>query len=97
MAQNVQWIDLVIRNDKINLLSDFQLARTVWQVQLSEVEIRQLCVATREIIFLRPNILEIKAPIKIYGKKNDNLISLMYSNFKYYWFCCDFSRKEGIW
>ena len=37
------------------------------QVQLLESEIRQLCVASREIFLQRPNLLELEAPIKIYG------------------------------
>lgn len=37
------------------------------QVQLSESEIRQLCVASREIFLQQPNLLELEAPIKICG------------------------------
>ncbi|KAF9670142.1 hypothetical protein SADUNF_Sadunf13G0037700 [Salix dunnii] len=35
------------------------------QVQLSESEIRQLCVVSREIFLQQPNLLELEAPIKI--------------------------------
>ncbi|KAF2307004.1 hypothetical protein GH714_023232 [Hevea brasiliensis] len=35
------------------------------QVQLSEAEIRQLCVVSREIFVQQPNLLELEAPIKI--------------------------------
>ncbi|RZC22427.1 Serine/threonine-protein phosphatase PP1 isoform B [Glycine soja] len=37
------------------------------QVQLSESEIRQLCVVSREIFLQQPNLLELEAPIKICG------------------------------
>lgn len=36
-------------------------------VQLSESEIKQLCVASREIFISQPNLLELEAPIKICG------------------------------
>lgn len=37
------------------------------QVQLSESEIRQLCVVSREIFMQQPNLLELEASIKICG------------------------------
>lgn len=37
------------------------------QVRLSEAEIRQLCVTSREIFLKQPNLLELEAPIKICG------------------------------
>ncbi|PSS19612.1 Serine/threonine-protein phosphatase PP1 isozyme 9 [Actinidia chinensis var. chinensis] len=37
------------------------------QVQLSEGEIRQLCVNARQILLSQPNLLEIHAPVKICG------------------------------
>ncbi|KAJ8752509.1 hypothetical protein K2173_004797 [Erythroxylum novogranatense] len=37
------------------------------QVQLSESEIRQLCVKARQIFLSQPNLLELKAPIRICG------------------------------
>lgn len=36
-------------------------------VQLSESEIKQLCVASRDIFVKQPNLLELEAPIKICG------------------------------
>lgn len=36
-------------------------------VQLTESEIKQLCVASREIFINQPNLLELEAPIKICG------------------------------
>lgn len=38
-------------------------------VQLSESEIKQLCVASREIFVKQPNLLELQAPIKICGMR----------------------------
>lgn len=37
------------------------------QVQLSEIEIRQLCVNARQIFLSQPNLLELHAPIRICG------------------------------
>lgn len=37
------------------------------QVPLSETEIRQLCITSREIFLRQPNLLELEAPIKICG------------------------------
>ncbi|KAF5736753.1 serine/threonine-protein phosphatase PP1-like isoform X2 [Tripterygium wilfordii] len=39
------------------------------QVQLSEGEIRQLCITSRTIFLKQPNLLELEAPIKICDKK----------------------------
>ncbi|KAG4983734.1 hypothetical protein AAZX31_10G176400 [Glycine max] len=37
------------------------------QVQLSEAEIKQLCLVSRDIFMRQPNLLELEAPIKICG------------------------------
>ncbi|KAH7658253.1 Protein-serine/threonine phosphatase protein [Dioscorea alata] len=37
------------------------------QVQLSEPEVRQLCVSSKEIFLSEPNLLQIEAPVKICG------------------------------
>jgi serine/threonine-protein phosphatase PP1 catalytic subunit len=37
------------------------------QVQLSEAEIRQLCVVSKNLFLRQPNLLELEAPIKICG------------------------------
>ncbi|KAG4908324.1 hypothetical protein JHK84_056853 [Glycine max] len=37
------------------------------QVQLSEAEIKQLCLVSRDIFLRQPNLLELEAPIKICG------------------------------
>lgn len=38
------------------------------QVQLSEAEIRQLCVNARQIFLSQPNLLEVRAPVRICGQ-----------------------------
>ncbi|KAK2965635.1 hypothetical protein RJ640_000135 [Escallonia rubra] len=37
------------------------------KVQLSELEIRQLCLRSKDIFLQQPNLLELEAPIKICG------------------------------
>ena len=37
------------------------------QVQLSESEIRQLCLVSKDIFLMQPVLLELEAPIKICG------------------------------
>lgn len=37
------------------------------QVQLSEIEIRQLCINARQIFLSQPNLLDLHAPIRICG------------------------------
>ncbi|XP_061371207.1 serine/threonine-protein phosphatase PP1 isozyme 2-like isoform X2 [Gastrolobium bilobum] len=41
--------------------------RPVKQVQLSESEIKQLCLVSKDIFLKQPNLLELEAPIKICG------------------------------
>ncbi|CAI9774860.1 unnamed protein product [Fraxinus pennsylvanica] len=54
-------------------------------VQLSESEIKQLCVASREIFISHPNLLELEAPIKIcgdiHGQYSDLLRLFEYGGF----------------
>jgi serine/threonine-protein phosphatase PP1 catalytic subunit len=38
------------------------------KVQLSEAEIRHLCVAAKEIFLSQPNLLELEAPINVCGE-----------------------------
>jgi hypothetical protein len=40
------------------------------QVQLSEAEIRQLCVEAKRVLLSQPNLLRIHAPVKICGEPN---------------------------
>ncbi|THG00473.1 hypothetical protein TEA_002899 [Camellia sinensis var. sinensis] len=54
-------------------------------VQLSESEIKQLCVASRDIFIQQPNLLELEAPIKIcgdiHGQYSDLLRLFEYGGF----------------
>jgi hypothetical protein len=52
------------------------------QVQLSEAEIRQLCVVSREIFLQQPYLLELEAPIKICGIHL--FLFLSFVNFVFY-------------
>ncbi|XP_039113874.1 serine/threonine-protein phosphatase PP1-like [Dioscorea cayenensis subsp. rotundata] len=47
------------------------------QVQLSEAEIRQLCVESRRIFLSQPNLLRLSAPIKICGDIHGQFIDLL--------------------
>ncbi|KAK9161598.1 hypothetical protein Syun_007939 [Stephania yunnanensis] len=55
------------------------------QVQLSEAEIRQLCVNARHLLLSQPNLLHLKAPIKIcgdiHGQYQDLLRMFEYGGF----------------
>ncbi|KAH7543304.1 hypothetical protein FEM48_Zijuj02G0170100 [Ziziphus jujuba var. spinosa] len=57
-------MDQSVLDDIINRLLEVR-GRPGKQVQLSESEIRQLCVVSREIFLQQPNLLELEAPIKI--------------------------------
>jgi len=43
------------------------------QVQLSEAEIRQLCVEGKRVLLSQPNLLRIHAPVKICGNRRRSL------------------------
>ncbi|XP_042398983.1 serine/threonine-protein phosphatase PP1-like isoform X2 [Zingiber officinale] len=51
----------------ISRLLEVQTARPGTLIRLTEAEIHQLCVASREIFLAQPNLLELEAPIKICG------------------------------
>uniref|UniRef100_A0A2N9EZL6 protein-serine/threonine phosphatase n=1 Tax=Fagus sylvatica TaxID=28930 RepID=A0A2N9EZL6_FAGSY len=57
-------MDQSVLDDIINRLLEVR-GRPGKQVQLSEAEIRQLCVSSRDIFLQQPNLLELQAPIKI--------------------------------
>ena len=58
-----------ILDDIIDRLLDVRNGRPGKQVQLTEQEIRQLCLTAKEIFMSQPNLLELEAPIKICGKE----------------------------
>lgn len=60
-------MDSNILDDIIARLLEVRTGRPGKQVQLSEAEIRQLCVASKDIFLSQPNLLELEAPIKICG------------------------------
>lgn len=47
------------------------------QAQLSEAEIRQLCVNSRQVFLSQPNLLRLHAPIKICGQWSSILLSFL--------------------
>lgn len=55
-------------DDVIDRLLDVRNGRPGKQVQLTEMEIRQLCLTAKEIFMGQPNLLELEAPIKICGR-----------------------------
>ncbi|MCD9646659.1 hypothetical protein HAX54_036685 [Datura stramonium] len=59
-------MDILALDDIINRLLEVR-GRPGKQVQLSEAEIRQLCLKSKEIFLQQPNLLELDAPIKICG------------------------------
>lgn len=59
-------MDQSVLDDIINRLLEVR-GRPGKQVQLSEAEIRQLCVSSRDFFLQQPNLLELQAPIKICG------------------------------
>jgi len=61
-------MDPGVLDDIINRLLEVKGSRAGKQVQLSEAEIRQLCVVSKDIFMQQPNLLELEAPIKICGK-----------------------------
>ncbi|GAB2299716.1 hypothetical protein Dimus_033771 [Dionaea muscipula] len=66
-GQGQEGLDPAVLDDIIRRLLEVRSSRPGKQVQLSEPEIRQLCVASREIFMRQPNLLELEAPIKICG------------------------------
>lgn len=74
-------MDEGLLEDIIRRLLDARNGRTVRQVQLTEAEIRQLCLASKEIFVSQPNLLELEAPIKICGKNKQS-----FSLFGSFWF-----------
>ncbi|KAH9568154.1 hypothetical protein CY35_03G063200 [Sphagnum magellanicum] len=72
-------------DDIIARLLDVRSGRPGKQVQLSEAEIRQLCLTSKDIFLAQPNLLELEAPIKIcgdiHGQYSDLLRLFEYGGF----------------
>jgi len=76
-------MDSVVLDDIINRLLEVRGSRLDKQVQLSEAEIRQLCITSKDIFMGQPNLLELEAPIKICGCRHADKPSKIYrSNTK---------------
>lgn len=52
----------------IERLLDVRNGRPGKPVQLTEGQIRQLCLMAKEVFLAQPNLLELEAPIKICGE-----------------------------
>ena len=57
------------------------------QVQLSEIEIRQLCVNARQIFLSQPNLLDLHAPIRICGTLSPSLFNRLKNDFALFLLC----------
>jgi len=64
-------------DDIIQRLLDAKESRSAKQVQLSEAEIRQLCLTAKDIFIKQPNLLELEAPIKICGDIHGQYFDLL--------------------
>ena len=74
-------MDENLLDDIIRRLVEAKSGRTTKQVQLTEPEIRQLCMSSKEVFLSQPNLLELEAPIKICGMllDFDFCVSLLFS------------------
>lgn len=63
----------VILDDIIKRLVEAKNGRVPKQAQITEPEIRQLCVAAKDVFLSQPNLLELEAPIKICGNEITSL------------------------
>ncbi|KAJ6841741.1 serine/threonine-protein phosphatase PP1 [Iris pallida] len=78
-------MDEGLLDDIIRRLLDARNGRTARQVHLTEAEIRQLCLTSKEVFLGQPNLLELEAPIKIcgdiHGQYSDLLRLFEYGGF----------------
>ncbi|KAK6915349.1 Serine-threonine protein phosphatase, N-terminal [Dillenia turbinata] len=81
ISSHESFLDLMdsgVLDDIINRLLEVR-GKPGKQVQLSESEIRQLCVVSREIFLQQSNLVELEAPIKICGSQDiKNVMSEVY-------------------
>lgn len=79
-------MDPALVDNIIERLIEVRLAKPGKLVQLTESEIKQLCVASRDIFMQQPNLLELEAPIKICGTLNLSLsLSVFISRYSMSW------------
>ncbi|CAM8889144.1 unnamed protein product [Rhodiola kirilowii] len=78
-------MDPQLLDDIIRRLLQVKASRPGKQAQLSESEIKQLCIASKDIFLQQPNLLELEAPIKIcgdiHGQYSDLLRLFEYGGF----------------
>ncbi|KAF3782331.1 Serine/threonine-protein phosphatase [Nymphaea thermarum] len=60
-------MDRLLIDDIISRLEQTGQPKSGKQVRLSEDEIRMLCVRSREVFLSQPNLLQLRAPIKVCG------------------------------
>ncbi|MFS8012840.1 putative protein-serine/threonine phosphatase [Helianthus anomalus] len=81
----IKKMDPVAVDKIIERLIEVRSTKSGKLVQLTEAEIKQLCVASREIFINQPNLLELEAPIKIcgdiHGQYSDLLRLFEYGGF----------------
>ena len=56
-----------VLDDVITRLLEVRGSKPGKQVQLSETEVRQLCIVSKDIFMKQPILLELEAPVKICG------------------------------
>ena len=61
-------MDAAVLDDIIGRLLVAKGVQAAKSARVTDAEIRQLCVASKEIFVRQPNLLELEAPIKICGK-----------------------------
>ncbi|XP_024163913.1 serine/threonine-protein phosphatase PP1 isozyme 4 [Rosa chinensis] len=66
-----------ILDDVIRRLTEVQSERPGKQVHLSQSEIQQPCVASKDIFLQQPNLLELKGPVSICGNINGQYSDLL--------------------
>lgn len=78
-------MDSVVLDDIIRRLLEARKSRSGKPVQLSEEEIIQICLASKDIFMHQPNLLELNAPMKIcgdiHGQYSDLLRLFEYGGF----------------
>ena len=80
-------MDQAVLDDIINRLLEVR-GRPGKQVQLSESEIRLLCVFSKEIFLQQPNLLDLEAPIKICGIFfSIQIPNMVAPSFLFYYYC----------
>lgn len=67
MTTTIGALEGAVLDDVIHRLLKGRRGSGSRQVQLSEAEIRQLCIEAKQVFLAQPNLLQLQAPIKICG------------------------------